>query len=41
MMIRLNCANYYHLWKRKMEDRLFVKEFHVPVFEEKKREKDG
>lgn len=39
MMIRLNCANYYHLWKGKMEALLFVKEFHVPVFEEKKREK--
>ncbi|KAG7553078.1 Zinc finger CCHC-type superfamily [Arabidopsis thaliana x Arabidopsis arenosa] len=34
-MISLNGSNY-HLWKGKMEDLLFVKEFHVPVFEEKK-----
>ena len=37
-MISLNGANY-HLWKGKMEDLLFVKEFHVPVFEENKPEK--
>uniref|UniRef100_A0A0D3B4B8 Tr-type G domain-containing protein n=1 Tax=Brassica oleracea var. oleracea TaxID=109376 RepID=A0A0D3B4B8_BRAOL len=37
-MISLNGANY-HLWKGKMEDLLFVKEFHVPVFEEQKPEK--
>ncbi|CAA7059133.1 unnamed protein product [Microthlaspi erraticum] len=37
-MISLNGANY-HLWKGKMEDLLFVKEFHIPVFQEKKPEK--
>lgn len=30
-MISLNGANY-HLWKGKMEDLLFVKKFHAPVF---------
>ena len=34
-MISLNGANY-HLWKGKMEDLLYVKEFHVPVFQENK-----
>lgn len=34
-MISLSGANY-HLWKGKMEDLLFVKELHVPVFEENK-----
>lgn len=34
-MISLNGANY-HLWKGKIEDLLYVKGFHVPVFQEAK-----
>jgi len=30
-MVCLNDTNY-HLWKRKMEDLLFVKKLHLPVF---------
>ena len=36
-IISLNDANH-HLWKGKMEDLLFVKEFHVLVFQEKKHD---
>ncbi|GLU00724.1 hypothetical protein SLE2022_180700 [Rubroshorea leprosula] len=34
-MITLNSSNY-QLWKGKMEDLLYVKEFHEPVFSEQK-----
>ena len=30
-MITLNGSNY-HTWKGKMEDLLYVKQFHLPVF---------
>ncbi|VVB00997.1 unnamed protein product [Arabis nemorensis] len=36
-MISFDDSNY-HIWKGKMEDLLYVKELHVPVFEEKKPE---
>jgi len=40
-MVYLNDINY-HLWKGKMEDLLFVKKFHIPVFAtEKPEEKTG
>lgn len=36
-MINLNGTNY-HLWKSKMEDLLYVKGFHQPVFSSEKPE---
>ena len=36
-MINLNGQNYY-LWKRKMEDLLYVKSLHLPMFAEEKPE---
>ena len=37
-MITLNGSNY-HIWKGKMEDLLYVKQFHLPVFASEKPEK--
>lgn len=37
-MISLNGSNY-NVWKRKMEDLLYVKGFHVPVFSTEKPER--
>ena len=34
-MITLNGSNY-HVWKRKMEDLLYVKDYYLPVFASEK-----
>jgi hypothetical protein len=34
-MESLNVSNY-HIWKGKMKDLLYVKQFHLPVFASKK-----
>lgn len=34
-MVTLNGSNY-HLWKRKMEDLLYVKDYYLPVFSTEK-----
>jgi hypothetical protein len=36
-MVSLNGSNY-HIWKGKMEDLLYVKQFHLPVFTSEKPE---
>jgi hypothetical protein len=36
-MVSLNGSNY-HIWKGKMEDLLYVKQFHLPVFASEKLE---